>query len=114
VAGSPVLADQIEECVAVAVDPDLLDVLAMAARLAFLPEFVAAPRVVVRQAGFARPLQGLAGDVREHQHIAGIGILCDRRDQPLLVERRLRDVSAHTRSLDGHPDRSCPCGELAC
>src|SRR5699024_4799962 len=79
VAGPALLADAIEERVAVAVDPYLLDVLDVTARLPFLPELVAAAGVVVGEPRLAGALDGLRGGVGDHQHRPGARVLGDDR-----------------------------------
>ena len=95
VAGAALLVDDVQQGVAVAVDADLLDALGVAAGAALLPELVAAARVVVGVPRLAGPLEGRPGDVREHQHVARVGVLGDGGNQPLFVEG---EVDGHGRT----------------
>jgi len=64
-----------QQCIRVAVQTNLFDLLDVAAFLAFPPKFLAAPAVIT---GFSRSQRfriGFPIHVRQHQHIAGFGIL---------------------------------------
>ena len=105
--GAALLLDAVQQRVTVTVDPHLLDVLDVAAGLAFLPELFAAPGVVVCQARLPGPGERLSRGVREHQHVSGLGVLGDDRHESVPVfEGDLRRVCLHTRHWGGPRDRS--------
>ena len=86
----PVLVDEDDERVAVAVEADLPDVLPVAGRLALAPELLPAPAPEPRPAGRQRPPQRRLVHVRHHQHVAAGRVLDDRHDQAPVVELDLR------------------------
>ena len=79
-------ADLEEDGVLVAVDARLDDGLDLAARRALAPELAARARPVPGLAGRKRPRQRLGVHVRDHQHLAGVGVGRDRGDEAVRAE----------------------------
>ena len=84
-----VLVDQDQQRVAVAVDPDLAHVLAVARRLPLAPVLLAAAAPEPGPPGVQGPAQGLGVHVGDHEDLAVDGVLDHRDHQPAVVERHL-------------------------
>src|SRR5581483_7507259 len=80
--GAAELLDLQQHGVGVAVDVHLADLLDVAALLALPPQPAAAAAVVDRPAGAERLLERLPVHPGEHEHLAGVRVLGDRRNQP--------------------------------
>src|SRR5690606_4512569 len=80
------LVDEEEQGVAVAVVVGAAHELDLARRLALPPHLLAAAAPEHRAALLQRQPQGLGVHPRHHQHLAGGGVLDDRRDQTALVD----------------------------
>ena len=101
VAGHAVLVDLHQQRVGVAVGVDALHVLAVARRLPLAPGRLPRTRPEVRETGRERLCHGLAVHPRDHQDLAGVGLLHDGGTQPALVELEL--VERHGSSLTVTP-----------
>ena len=93
VAGGSGLVDDQEQAVAVAVDAELEEPLALAGGRALAPQLAPRARPVGDLAGPQRFGEALGVHPREHQHRARAG-LGDRRDQAIRVEPEGRAVEA--------------------
>jgi hypothetical protein len=83
VAGGPAdLVHLKEDGIGIAIEEDAAHLLHVAALLALAPELVAATAEVDHAAGPHRLFPGLAVHPRQHQHLAGRGILSDGGEQP--------------------------------
>lgn len=80
------LIDAVEKCVSVTIDANLLDLLGVSTRSSFLPEFVTTPRVVVGQSSLLRCFYRIRRDIREHQDLVRLCVLCNRRNQAVAPE----------------------------
>ena len=83
VAGRALLVDLDQQGVAVAVEADLLDPLAVAGGLALDPVLLAGPAPVRRPAGGQGAVQRLVVHPAQHQHLAGVVLLHHGRHQPV-------------------------------
>ena len=83
---TPSWSHQQQQRVAVAVDPQLLQVLHLAGGLALAPQRVAAAAEVADAAGGERLRHGVAVHPGEHQHLAGVVLLRDGGHQAGGVE----------------------------
>src|SRR5262245_41042745 len=82
VAGRPAdLLDLQQDRVGVAVEEDAADLLHVAALFALAPQLVAAATEVAGPPRAQRLVERFAVHPRQHQHLAGVGVLRDRRDQ---------------------------------
>ena len=94
-AGDAVLVRLDQERVAIAVGVDPVHVLGVAGRLALAPERAARPRPVVAEPGLERLRERLAVHPRDHEHLAGLGLLDHGGDEPVGVPLELaRDAHA--------------------
>ena len=100
VAGGALLVDLDQQGVAVAVEPDLPDVLPVAGGLALDPVLLPRAAPVRRAAGADGAGQGLVVHPAQHQDLAGVVLLDDGRHQPL---RRTLQPGGHGRVEFTHP-----------
>src|SRR5918997_2885137 len=82
VAGRALLVDQDQQGVAVAVQPDVADPLAVAGGLALHPVLAPAARPVGGPAGGEGAAQRLVVHPGDHEHLTGVVLLDDGGDQP--------------------------------
>ena len=83
--------DPQQHYVLIAVRPNLNNFLYLAAGRALVPQFIAAAAPIPRLAGTDRVRQRFGVHPGKHQHVAGLMMLCNRRDQPVRVETRRKD-----------------------
>ena len=69
------LLDEQDDRVAVAVEPDGLDLLHVPGRAALVPQALAAAAVIVGLAGFKGFFPRFGVHPRQHEHVEGLGIL---------------------------------------
>ncbi len=84
-----------EKDIAVAIEANLSDPLHMPGLFSLLPEPTPGPAVVVREAGFHRPPEGLPVHIGHHQDMARPGILGDGRDQAFFVKFQITGEFRH-------------------
>lgn len=75
------LINEIEQCIAITVDTNLVHLLDVVARFTLLPQFVAAPGIIMRQPHVLDCSEGFWGNVGEHQYVTRIGVLRDSGNQ---------------------------------
>ena len=80
----------------VAIDLDAVHLDHIARRFAFAPQALAAAAVESRLAALQRHPQRLRRHVGHHQHLAGVLVLGNRGDEPLLVEFQFHNSLAPT------------------
>src|SRR5215470_11843036 len=105
VAGDAVLVNLDQERVAVAVGIHRLDVLDVARGLALPPGLAARAGPEVRDARRQGGLDGRAIHPGDHQELAGVGLLHDRRQQALRVEPELVERHGSHRTSTPRPRR---------
>src|SRR5690242_19046250 len=120
VAGGADLVDPDQHGVAVAVQRHRLHPLLVAGRLALDPVLTAAARPVGAPAGGQRAVQRLVVHPAQHEHLAGVVLLRNGRDQPVRValqprghrrvQRGVRHPLVHLRCL---PFAQCGPGRVA-
>ena len=81
----------------IAIEPDLADLHRVPAGLALFPQALPGAAEEGGAAGATRRLPGLAVHVRNHEHLAGPGVLHNGGDESIVPEARRRLV-AHTRT----------------
>src|SRR5579883_2123568 len=96
VAGDALLVDLKQHGILVAVEAELDQRLHLAGTLALAPQRAARARPVADPACAQRLLEGLAVHPGEHQHLAGVELLGDGRNEPCGVEAQARQ---HRRDL---------------
>src|SRR5262249_44399690 len=105
VTGHALLVDLDQERVAVAVGVDGLDVLDVAGSLALPPGLAARARPEVRDARRQGGVDGRAVHPGDHQELAGVVLLHDRRQQALRVEPELVEGHGSHRTSTPRPRR---------
>jgi hypothetical protein len=99
VTGDPGLLDEQQHGVAVAIEPQLLERLDLPRTFALAPQRLARARPIAGTALFEADAQRVAVHPRDHQHLAGVVLLGDRRHQPFGVEF---DLGEHALYRVGH------------
>src|SRR5690242_8544015 len=77
--------DEQQDRIAIAVEADLVHVLDMTRTLALAPQRASGPRPIVRLTRVIGPFERFAVHPCERQHTMRGGILCDGRDQSVVV-----------------------------
>lgn len=83
---SAILSVSIEQRIVIAVDANLFDPLDVTARLALLPELVATSGVKVSGPSVLRLCKRFRGNVREHQSLIRLGVLCNRGNRYIFTD----------------------------
>src|SRR5580765_1538438 len=114
VAGHAFLVHLHQERVAVTVRVDRLDVLDVPGRLALPPGLAARARPKVGDAARQGGFNGGAVHPGDHQELAGVGLLHDRRQQALRVETKLVEGHGSLRTSTPRPRRYAFASAIVC
>jgi hypothetical protein len=102
-AGAAELVDQQQDGVTITIEAGFDHTLPAAGCFALAPKALAASRPVTRKAGGKSFIDGGAVHPGQHQHLLGVELLGDSRDQPLLVKRQ---TGQHVGKRQGRADGS--------